>query len=266
MTRKWLHLIACAAAFAVARAQPVQPEVCGYVYSLQGSWRIAPQYVIELKQGMAVHAGDRIQLKSSGRPAHLDIGLLNGTVFSRNCDTEQDCQGVDTMTAVTRAKTLTERLIGMMSGFSARQPPLVFTLTRGDGPRPEEAVLRRTRGTVDLAPALRSTASGTFEVALFPAGEERSIAQVPCRWMAPHGACALEAPKAGLYKLQLSAADAPPAAVLVLIADAPDYAPAAAAFADAARVADAWGEGVRPATRHYFLSSVLNQLASERVH
>lgn len=213
MTRKWLPIIACAAIIAAVRAQS-GPEVCGYVYSFRGSWRVAPQYAIELKQGMAVHVGDKIQLKTSVRPAHLDIGLVNGKLFTQDCDTEQKCQEIETMPEVRHEQTLMERLRGMMSGFSARQPPLVFTLTRGDGPRPEEAVLRRTRGTVDLAPALRSTASGAWDVALIPAGEDRSSAPVTCHW-APHGACLLAVPKAGLYKLQLSAADSPPADVLV---------------------------------------------------
>jgi hypothetical protein len=214
---------------------------------------------------MAVHVGDTIQLKSGARPAHLDIGLVNGKLFSQDCDTEQKCEEAVTLPAVRHENTFMERLSGMMSGFSAHQPPPVFTLTRGDGPQPEEAVLRRMRGMVDLAPALRSTASGTWDVALVPAGEGRSVAPVTRRW-APHGACFVEAPKAGLYKLQLSAADSPPATVLVLIVDEPDYAPAATAFADATRVADSWGESVRPATRHYFLSSVLSALSPERVH
>jgi hypothetical protein len=264
MTKKWLQVIACAAAFA-AWAQAVEPEVCGYVYNLHGSWRIAPQYAVELRPGMAVHAGEQIQLKSSARPAHLDIGLLNGTVSSRNCNTEQDCKKVEPLCAARHEKTLPERLIRLMSGFSAQQPPPVFTLTRGDGPHPEEAVLRRTRSTVDVAPALRSTASGTWDAALIPAGGGRSIAPVPCRWVTPHGACVLDAPKAGLYTLRLTVGDAAPAAALVLIADESDYDRLAAAFAEATRVADSWGEGVRPATRHYFLSSVLNELALERV-
>jgi hypothetical protein len=221
---------------------------------------------VELKQGMAVHAGEQIQLKSSARPAHLDIGLLNGTVSSRNCNTEQDCQKVDPLCAARHEKTLSERLIRLMSGFSAHQPPLVFTLTRGDGPHLEEAVLRRTRSTVDLAPALRSAVSGAWDAALIPAGGGHSIAPVPCRWVAPNGACRLDAPDAGLYKLQLSTGDTAPAAVLVLIPDESDYDRVAAVFAEATRVADSWGESVRPATRHYFLSSVLNELAVERVH
>jgi hypothetical protein len=265
MTRTWPHLIAFATTLAPVWAQPPQPEVCGYVYSFRGSWRIAPQYAVELKQGMAVHAGDKIQLRSSARPAHLDIGLLNGTVFSRQCDTDQDCKDDVPLPALHGDKTLSERLRQMMSGFTARQPPLVFTLTRGDAPQPQEAVLRRAHGSVDLAPALQSTAAGAFDVELIPVGQESSTALVPCHWT-PHGACSLEASKAGLFKLQLSAGDAPPADVLVLIVDEADYAPAAAAFAEAVRVADSWGESVRPAARHYFLSAVLNQLAWERVH
>ncbi len=258
-------MIACATAIAAVQAQSAEPEVCGYVYNVQGSWRVAPQYAIELKLGMAVHVGDKIQLKSGTRPAHLDIGLVNGKLFSQDCDTQQKCEEAVTLPAVRHENTFMERLSGMLSGFSARQPPPVFTLTRGDGPHPEEAVLRRTRGMVDLAPALRSTAPGTWDVTLVPAEEGRSAAPVTRRW-APHGACLVDVPKAGLYKLQLGDADAPPVTALVLIVDQPDYAPAAAAFADATRVADSWGESVRPATRHYFLSLVLNALSPERVH
>jgi hypothetical protein len=264
MTSKWLPIIACAAAIAAARAQSVEPEVCGYVYNVQGSWRVAPQYAIELKLGMAVHVGDKIQLKSSARPAHLDIGLVNGKLFSQDCDSGQKCEEV-TLPAVRHENTFMERLSGMLSGFAAHQPPPVFTLTRGDGPHPEEAVLRRTRGMVDLAPALPSTATGTWDVTLVPAGEGRSAAPVTRR-RAPHGAYFVEAPKDGLYRLQLSAADAPPAAVLVLIVGQPEYAPAAATFADAMRLADSWGQSVRPATRHYFLSLVLNALSPDRVY
>jgi hypothetical protein len=265
MTRKWLYLIACAVTFAAAPAQSVEPEVSGYVYSFHGSWRIGPQYAVEIARGMAVHAGDKIQLKSSGRPAHLDIGLVNGKLLSNDCETDQECSEVD-VPAVSHEKTFMDRLTALMSGFSANQPPLVFTLARSDGASPKESVLRRIRNTVDLAPALEGDPPAMWEVALLPVDEERSIAPVTCRSATRHPACLLAAPKAGLYKLQLSAADSPPATVLILIVDERDYAAAAATFSDAIRVADSWGESVRPATRHYFLSAVLNQLAAESVH
>jgi hypothetical protein len=116
---------------------------------------------------------------------------------------------------------------------------------------------------VDLAPSLRSTPSGTWDATLIPVAGRYSLAPVPWPWLQPKGSCVLDAPKTGVYTLRLTARDAPPATALVLIVDGSDYERVAPAFAEATHVADSWGESVRPATRHYFLSSVLNELSSE---
>ena len=252
--------LACACAGG-ACAQPAPSEVCGYVYSILGNWRVAPQYASEIKPGMALYVGDRVKLMTAARPAHINIGLLNGTVFGKDCDTERDCVDPLTLPAIRVEGSLSQRLRDLMSGFVAHRPPIVFTVSRGNATGPEEAELRFAGGRADLAPALRSAEAGVWDVKLLPVAPGHTVAEATCQWTRTKGTCPAEVADAGLYRLEVSAGDKPPQSVLVLIAAAGDYSRVADAFAEARRVADSWSAAVRPDARHYFLSAVLNELA-----
>src|SRR5580692_6919427 len=77
----------------VGAAATSGPEVCGYVYSVRGDWRLAPQFAVALKQGMELHTGDQIKLMTDARPGHINVGLLTGKLWQKECDTDADCTG-----------------------------------------------------------------------------------------------------------------------------------------------------------------------------
>ena len=233
-------------------------EICGYVYSIRGDWRLAPQFAVTLKPGMELHTGDRIKLMTPARPAHINAGLLNGSLWKQDCDTDADCGEALALPGLAPGATLSERLRNLIAGFGSHPTPVVFTLSRGGGGQPREAVLPLRGGKADLSPALRSITATRVSLRLIPVGASTPAASVICTL--PGQPCAAPAPSPGLYQLEVRAGEGEPQAVLVLIAAEADYPRLNSTFADAVRVAESWGAGAHPDARHYFLSASLEAL------
>ncbi len=243
-------LLLCAASAPAA-------EVCGYVYSVRGDWRLAPQFAVSLKPGMELHTGDKVKLMTAARPAHINAGLLNGALWKQECSTEAECRDPLALPGAAPAASLPERLRTLIASFGSHPAPVVFTLSRGGEDEPAEAVLRLRAGQADLAPALRSLAA-RVTVRLFPLAEGAPSAEIAC---APSAPCQLAALAPGLYRLEARTADREPQSVLVLLAPEAGYARCRDTFADALRVADAWGNAAHADARHYFLSATLEALS-----
>src|SRR5260370_23782325 len=111
-------------------------DVCGYVYSVHGDWRLAPQFAVSLKPGMELHVGEKVRLMTPARPAHINAGLLNGQLWKQECDSDTDCRDVVALPAEAPAATLPQRLRNLLAGFGSHPAPVVFTLSRRRAGRP----------------------------------------------------------------------------------------------------------------------------------
>jgi hypothetical protein len=141
---------------------------------------------------------------------------------------------------------------------------LVFTMSRGAGMDPEEAVLPLNGGKPDLAPALRSMSGGSFEADLKPLNDAGEPVHLRVRWTPPAASVTGPSVEPGLYSLQLLAGGgATGTAVVVLVSPPERAAQWSRDFAEAGRLAARWPAGMGTASRHYFLSAVLSELAKE---
>ena len=256
MRWQWLFplVLGCATAGAA-------DEICGYVYSVRGDWRLAPQFAVALKPGMELHAGDKIKLMTEARPAHINAGLLNGTLWKQDCDSDGDCRDALALPGVAPGATLPERLRKLIAGFGSHPSPVVFTLSRGGEGEPREAVLHLVGNQTDLAPALRGMGSVRLTARLVPLVAGSPTTEASCQEAQTGSGCLLPPTAAGLYKLEVRAGDRETQTVLVLVAADGDYRRLDETFAEARRVADSWGNGAHPDARHYFLSACLEELA-----
>ncbi len=254
MRLRWMAL----PVFAALTAAAAGPEVCGYIYDIRGDWRLGPQFAIKLERGMELHPGDKIKAMNA-RPAHIDVGLLNGTLWKQNCATENDCRDAVTLPGTPAGPTLSERLRNLISGFGSHPTPVVFTLSRGGEGEPTEAVLPLSGDRADLAPAIKSMGGRAFQAKLIATHSEKASASVECRSDKP--GCFVPGVAPGLYKLEVTVPDREPQTVAVLVASGSNYRSMDETFAEARRVADSWGPSTHPTTRHYFLTATLTELA-----
>lgn len=245
-----LALLACAPATWAA-------EVCAYVYSVHGDWRLAPQFAVALKPGMELHVGDKIRLMTPARPAHINAGLLNGNLWKQECDSDADCRDVVALPAEAPAATLPQRLRSLLAGFGSHPAPVVFTLSRGGDGEPREAVLRLRGKVADVTPALGDRSGQSLSARLQPFDSTTPVAETVCK---AKSACDAPVPSPGLYKLEIRSGDAEPQSAMVLVASEADYRRDEETFAEARRVADSWGNSAHADARHYFLSASLAEL------
>jgi hypothetical protein len=221
---------------------------------------VAPQFAVALKPGMELHTGEKIKLMNGARPAHINAGLLNGSLWKQDCDTEGDCRDALALPAETPAATLPERLRSLFTGFGSHPAPVVFTLSRGGDGDPEEAVLPLREKQADLAPALRAMGSARLTARLVPLQPGAATPEVVCQLANAGAVCEVPVISPGLYKLEVHAGDGEMQTVLVLVAANPEYRRMDETFLEARRMADSWGGGAHPDARHYFLSASLEEL------
>jgi len=248
-------IILCVCVAQCAAAQNSTPNVAGYVFGIEGSWRVGPGFTTDLIMGLGLPNGAIVRLNTFSAKSFIRIGLIDKTVVELNCSTApQRCREQTTLQVPKIDDTLTGRFAQIWNKLSAPPPnALILASTRGVSatppPPPEEYVVSLS----DSAALARIPDLGS-EASLRPA---RGGDRIDLTLAGPR-VRASAALQPGLYLLRR--------------ADAPDRLPAAILFVDAARLDRAQSDlsdartlsaSWPPDAAHAFRVSLLEELSRE---
>ncbi len=248
-----------------AFGQTTPDNTVAYVFEIQGDWRIAPQYASGLVRGMALHNHDVVALRGEPAGAYIHVGLLDGTVGSRDCrSAPNECAQPLEVSLTTADRTIPQRMQAIWSRLTiSASPAPVFTMSRGiqiSSVDARESVLALQGGMPDFAPALAGLERGVFDAELTSLGEDSRVVPLGLRWEPPKALAKGPSIRAGLYTLQLMPGGRP---IVVLVTTPRQAAVLRTDFVNAAQVSSGWPDDMASA-RHDYLAAVLMQL-SERL-
>ncbi len=235
-------------------------DAAAYVFEIQGQWRTAPQYAVDLVRGIALRNHDVVELRGEPGRSYIHVGLLDGTVQVRDCrTTPKDCAHPLEISLPNTERTVTGRLREIWNHLTLPDSPSpVFAMSRGaESDEPREAVLALHGGKPDFAPALASMEGGVFDADLTALASGGRATKVSIRWKPPKASATIATVEPGLYNFHLLPEGR---AVVVLVSPSDQAAALQADFADAAKVSHGWPDYMA-AARHDYLAAVLKQLA-----
>jgi hypothetical protein len=234
--------------------QPVR-EFAGYVFGIDGSWRLGPGFVSDVVMGQGIPNNSVVRLNVFSNRAFIRIGLIDKTIVELNCATvPQRCREQTAIQVRGTDDSLSARLRQIWNKLTAPPPSsLVLASTRGAStslPPPEEYVIALTASPdFTLIPDLGSEASlrparggGRIDLTILPGNRARASSPL----------------KPSLYLLRrASMPGRRPAAVLLV--DADRLSQAQTDLDEAKSMSASWP----PEAAHAFRVSLLEELSYE---
>jgi len=245
-----------------AAAQSRSDDFAGYVLKINGSWRVAPQFQSDLGPGYGLRSTDRIERRSAGLEDYIFIGMLDGSVVSRECSGTVVCMEI-VVGPVAPEPSLSTRFRKLWNLLHPPPLPPEIIASRGTTEPHElhEAVLLSSSSRTDVAPALADVRLGVWDAEFRPLGKAGQTIHANLQWLPPNAKLD-RVILPGLYALRLAEDNTGTnagtnTAVVLITHDKTD----ANLFTEALRWTNIHKGSSLPAdARQYFLRSVLYEL------
>ena len=197
--------LTCCSTFSPLRADP--NDIVGYVFKVQGHWRLAPQFTGDLGLGYGLRSKDVIRLTKPDPKAFIYVFLVDGNVTSRDCSKSAgDCQSALEVVSGAPSQDMTARLRAIWKRLQPPRPHSEIVASRGSSGVQElrDSVLFLDHSWPDLKPALTSVPNGKWNVEFTPAGRRARPMTLTLVWTTPDAVIKSGPPiSQGLYKLRL---------------------------------------------------------------